>query len=158
MQRGLGAHVWDADGNEYIDLMCSYGPVVLGHRIPGGGGGRPAGGGGRLPERPSSRMVELAEAFTRIVDHADWAIFSKNGTDATTQCLTIARAATGKRKILWPPALPRRRPVVHPNLRGVLPRTVPICSGTASTTWPRWRRPCSWPGTTSRGGGQPDPP
>ncbi len=45
-------------------------------------------------------MVELAEALTGTVEHADWAIFSKNGTDATTQCVTIARAATGKRKIL----------------------------------------------------------
>ncbi len=34
MSRGDGAHVWDADGNEYIDLMCSYGPVLLGHRHP----------------------------------------------------------------------------------------------------------------------------
>ena len=45
-------------------------------------------------------MVELAEAMTRTADHGDWAMFSKNGTDATTQCVTIARAATGKRKIL----------------------------------------------------------
>ena len=34
MREGLGARVWDVDGNEYVDLMCSYGPVVLGHRHP----------------------------------------------------------------------------------------------------------------------------
>ena len=34
MSRGSGCHVWDVDGNEYIDLMCSYGPVLLGHRHP----------------------------------------------------------------------------------------------------------------------------
>ena len=32
--RGEGSHVWDADGNEYIDFMCAYGPIVLGHRHP----------------------------------------------------------------------------------------------------------------------------
>ena len=32
--RGEGSHVWDVDGNEYIDYMCSYGPIVLGHRHP----------------------------------------------------------------------------------------------------------------------------
>jgi len=32
--RGQGSHVWDVDGNEYIDFMCSYGPIVLGHRHP----------------------------------------------------------------------------------------------------------------------------
>src|SRR5258708_33657146 len=32
--RGEGSHIWDVDGNEYIDYMCSYGPIVLGHRHP----------------------------------------------------------------------------------------------------------------------------
>jgi glutamate-1-semialdehyde 2,1-aminomutase len=45
-------------------------------------------------------MVELAEALTARVAHADWAMFAKNGTDATTLALMIARAATGRRKIL----------------------------------------------------------
>jgi len=34
MRGGRGARVWDVDGNEYVDLMCSYGPVVLGHKHP----------------------------------------------------------------------------------------------------------------------------
>ena len=33
-ERGLGANVWDVDGNRYVDFMCSWGPVVLGHRHP----------------------------------------------------------------------------------------------------------------------------
>jgi glutamate-1-semialdehyde 2,1-aminomutase len=45
-------------------------------------------------------MVELAERLVSVVSHADWAMFEKNGTDATTLCCTIARAATGKDKIL----------------------------------------------------------
>lgn len=101
MSRGLGAHVWDADGNEYIDLMCSYGPVLLGHRHPkvNEAAARQAEKGD-CQNGPSPVMVDLAESITATVEHADWAIFSKNGTDATTQCVTVARAATGKRKIL----------------------------------------------------------
>ena len=101
MARGVGSHVWDVDGNEYVDLMCGYGPVLVGHRHP------------RVEEAaeqqaaeadcqngPSARMVELAEALTHRVQHADWALFAKNGTDATTQCVTISRAETGRRKVL----------------------------------------------------------
>jgi glutamate-1-semialdehyde 2,1-aminomutase len=123
MSRGLGSHVWDADGNEYIDLMCSWGPVILGHRHPGveAAAARQAAEAD-CQNGPSARMVELAEAMTQMVDHADWAMFSKNGTDATTQCLTIARAATGRRKILVATgAYHGADPWCTPNPRGVLP-------------------------------------
>ena len=75
--------------------------------------------------------------------HADWALFQKNGTDATTLCVTIARAATGKRKMLvargayhgaapWcTPIAGRRRP----------PRTAPISCITTTTTSTAWRPP-----------------
>ena len=49
---------------------------------------------------PSERLVELAEKLVGMVAHADWALFQRNGTDATTLCVVIARAATKKRKIL----------------------------------------------------------
>jgi glutamate-1-semialdehyde 2,1-aminomutase len=49
---------------------------------------------------PSERLVELAELVVDTIPHADWAMFQKNGTDATTLCVVIARAATGRRKIL----------------------------------------------------------
>jgi glutamate-1-semialdehyde 2,1-aminomutase len=49
---------------------------------------------------PSERLVELAEKLVGMVAHADWALFQRNGTDATTLCVVIARAATRKRKIL----------------------------------------------------------
>jgi glutamate-1-semialdehyde 2,1-aminomutase len=116
MSHGLGSHVWDVDGNEYIDLMCSYGPVLLGHRHPrvDQAAARQAADAD-CQNGPSPRIVELAEAMTATVDHADWAIFSKNGTDATTQCVTIARAATGKRKIL----------VAHGAYHGAVPWCTP---------------------------------
>ena len=45
-------------------------------------------------------MVELAEDLVAMLPHADWAMFQKNGGDATTCCETIARAGTGRRKVL----------------------------------------------------------
>ena len=60
--------------------------------------------------------------MTATVEHGDWAIFSKNGTDATTQCVTIARAATGKRKILVATgAYHGAAPWCTPGPSGVLP-------------------------------------
>ena len=49
---------------------------------------------------PGEAMVELAEKMVDTVAHADWVQFQKNGTDATTACVTIARAATKRRKVM----------------------------------------------------------
>lgn len=101
MARGRGARVWDVDGNEYVDLMCSYGPVVLGHRHPDVEAAVQAQAAiADCQNGPAECMVELAEELVRTVSHADWAMFQKNGTDATTLCCTIARAATKRSKIL----------------------------------------------------------
>lgn len=101
MASGRGARVTDVDGSEYVDLMCSYGPVVLGHHHPGVERAAEAQRAlGDCQNGPSERMVELAEAMVATVEPAQWAMFQKNGTDATTLCCTIARAATGRRKIL----------------------------------------------------------
>ena len=101
MRGGRGARVWDVDGNEYVDLMCSYGPVVLGHRHPAVEAAAAAQAElGDCQNGPGPVMVDLAELMVATVRHADWAIFAKNGTDATTMCCTIARAQTGKTKIL----------------------------------------------------------
>jgi glutamate-1-semialdehyde 2,1-aminomutase len=101
LRAGLGARVWDVDGNEYVDLMCSYGPIVLGHRHPAvEGAARAQAELGDCQNGPGEVMVELAELLTRTVQHADWAMLAKNGTDATTMCCTIARAHTGRARIL----------------------------------------------------------
>jgi len=101
MRAGLGARVWDVDGNEYVDLMCSYGPVVLGHRHPAvEAAARAQADLGDCQNGPGQVMVELAELLVNTVQHADWAMFAKNGTDATTICCTIARAHTGRARIL----------------------------------------------------------
>jgi glutamate-1-semialdehyde 2,1-aminomutase len=101
MRGGRGARIWDADGNEYVDLMCSYGPVVLGHQHPRvEAAARAQAAVGDCQNGPAEVMVTLAETLVSVVDHADWAMFAKNGTDATTMCCTIARAQTGRGKIL----------------------------------------------------------
>jgi glutamate-1-semialdehyde 2,1-aminomutase len=99
--RAEGATLWDVDGNAYIDFMCAYGPMVLGY------GNREVEAAadaqrtlGDVLTGPSERLVELAEKLVGIVAHADWALFQRNGTDATTLCVVIARAATKKRKIM----------------------------------------------------------
>lgn len=101
MANGEGCRVRDVDGNEYVDFMCSYGPIVLGHQHPSVEAAAEAQRRqGDCQNGPGAVMVELAEKLVEVVDHADWALFAKNGTDATTTCVTIARAATGRRKVL----------------------------------------------------------
>lgn len=100
-QRAEGAHVWDVDGNEYVDFMCSFGPNLLGHKHPKVERAAAAQQAlGNTMSGPSPVIVELAELLVDRVAHADWAIFGKNGTDATTVCLMVARAATGRATVL----------------------------------------------------------
>ena len=99
--RADGCRTWDVDGHSYIDFMCSWGPIVLGHHDPDvDAAARAQAAEGDCMDGPSSRLVELAELLVGLIPHADWAMFSKNGTDAMTSCVTIARAATGRRKVL----------------------------------------------------------
>jgi glutamate-1-semialdehyde 2,1-aminomutase len=99
--RGEGCRVWDVDGNEYVDLMCSWGPILLGHRHPVVEAAVAAQlAEGDVLDGPTPRMVELAEQLVDQTPSADWAMFCKNGTDATTVGLTVARSAPGRRKVL----------------------------------------------------------
>jgi glutamate-1-semialdehyde 2,1-aminomutase len=96
-----GARVTDVDGNEYIDFMCGFGPMILGYNDPDVEAAADAQRGRMdMANGPAEVMVELAELMVDMIPAADWAMFSKNGTDATTACLTIARAKTGRAKIL----------------------------------------------------------
>ncbi|MEO1101175.1 MAG: aminotransferase class III-fold pyridoxal phosphate-dependent enzyme [Pseudomonadota bacterium] len=119
--RAEGAYLWDADDNKYLDFMCAYGPNLLGY------------GDKRVDEAATAQlalsnamtgpppiMLDLAEAFIDMVSHADWAMFCKNGTDATTMARTIARAETGKRIIL----------VAEGAYHGAAPWCTPVRAGT----------------------------
>ena len=99
--RGQGARIWDVDGNEYIDLMCSYGPIVLGHNDPGvDEAAQKQAAAGRCFNGPGPVWVELAERLVDLTPWAAWAVFAKNGSDVVTWATQVARAATGRRKIL----------------------------------------------------------
>jgi len=99
--RARGARLWDVDGNEYVDLMCSWGPMVLGYRHPVVEAAfSDQTRKGDVMNGPGETLVVLAELLVSTVRHADWAMFQKNGSDATTACLTIARSATACRKVL----------------------------------------------------------
>lgn len=98
---GDGCRLWDVDGREYIDFMCAWGPIVLGHRNPVVEEAvRKQAAKGDCLNGPGEVLVDLAERLVDTIAHADWCVLAKNGGDATTACVTIARAATGRRKIL----------------------------------------------------------
>ncbi len=90
-----GCRVRDADGHEYVDFLCSYGPMVLGYRDPvvedAADRQRRLCDSGNLP---APNMVELAEKLVAITAGADWAMFAKNGSDVCTWALAVARRAT----------------------------------------------------------------
>jgi glutamate-1-semialdehyde 2,1-aminomutase len=99
--RAEGARLWDADGKEYIDYMCAYGPNLLGYRHEAVEAA--AAEQQRLGDTmtgPSGIVVDLAERFVSRVGHADWVMFCKNGTDATTMAMMVARAHSDRKTIL----------------------------------------------------------
>ena len=99
--RAEGAHFWDLDGNQYIDYMCAYGPNILGYNHPVvDAAARTQYELGNTVSVAAPVMVDLAEVLVDMVQAADWAIFGKNGGDATSLAVRVARAATGRRKIV----------------------------------------------------------
>lgn len=100
-ERAQGAHLWDVDGNRYIDFMCGYGPNLFGYAHAGIDQAYfDRAKLGDTMTGPGEAMVQLAEAMTAQVTHADWAMFCKNGTDATTMAMMIARNHTKKSTIV----------------------------------------------------------
>jgi glutamate-1-semialdehyde 2,1-aminomutase len=100
-RRGQGCRIWDVDGNEYVDLMCSYGPIVLGHGHPRvDEAARRQAADGQCFNGPGRPFVELAERLVDLTPFADWAVFAKNGSDVCTWATQVARQATGRKKIL----------------------------------------------------------
>ena len=100
--RGDGCHVWDVDGNEFIEWGMGLRSVTLGH-----GYGPVLEAAGRAMAhgtnftRPSPLELELAERLVALVDAAEMAKFAKNGSDATTAAVKLARAHTGRDKVLY---------------------------------------------------------
>jgi glutamate-1-semialdehyde 2,1-aminomutase len=95
--RGKGCHVWDLDGNEYIEYGMGLRSVALGHAFPRviEAVKRELGNGTNFT-RPSPLEVEAAETFLGCVTSAEMVKFAKNGSDATTAALKLARAHTAR--------------------------------------------------------------
>lgn len=99
--RAKGCRYWDVDGNEFIDFMCGYGPIVLGYNDPVvDEAAERQRREGNCFNHPTERMVELAELLVQRVEFADWAVFGKNGSDMTTWATQVAREVTGRKKIV----------------------------------------------------------
>jgi glutamate-1-semialdehyde 2,1-aminomutase len=101
MERGRGSHIWDIDGNEYIDYSLGYGPLILGHCHP------------RLVEAVKKQVeklhmsetateleLELALKFNKIARCAEMVRFGNTGSEATMQAIRIARGYTKRDKII----------------------------------------------------------
>jgi glutamate-1-semialdehyde 2,1-aminomutase len=101
LERGRGSHVWDVDGNEYVDFMMSFGALIQGHAHP------------RIVEVVSQAIAEgshfaattpaeteAAERFRRMVSSAEVVRFANTGSEATMLALRLARAHTGRNKFL----------------------------------------------------------
>jgi len=102
LESGKGGRVWDVDGNEYIDLMCGYGPISLGYRE-------------KEVDDAVIEMIrekgfcfsitppyqpQLAEKLQEIIPCSERSIFTKTGSDAMTAAVRIARAYTGRVKVI----------------------------------------------------------
>jgi glutamate-1-semialdehyde 2,1-aminomutase len=101
IQRGNGSRIWDVDGNEYIDYIGSWGPLIFGHRPPeivqalnevleiGTSFGA-----------PTEREVEIAELITKLVPSVEKVRLVNSGTEATLSAIRLARGFTGRDRIV----------------------------------------------------------
>ena len=95
--RGKGCHVWDVDGNEFIEYGMGLRAVTLGHAFePVVDVAYKQMQQGTNFTRPAKIEIDVAEAFLEIVDGADMVKFAKNGSDVTTAAVKLARAYTGR--------------------------------------------------------------
>ena len=95
--RGKGCHVWDLDGNQFIEYGMGLRAVTLGHAFePVIGAAYQQMQLGINFSRPAKIEVDLAEAMLEVVDGADMVKFAKNGSDVTTAAVKLARAYTGR--------------------------------------------------------------
>jgi glutamate-1-semialdehyde 2,1-aminomutase len=101
LERGLGSHVWDADGNEYLDFMMSFGALIQGHAHPKlVSVVSEAMAQGSHFAAATSTEVDAAERFRRMVPSAEAVRFTNTGSEATMLALRLARAHTGRTKFL----------------------------------------------------------
>jgi glutamate-1-semialdehyde 2,1-aminomutase len=97
IERGEGSHIFDADGNEYIDYVGSWGPLLLGHAHPAILAAlREALQSGTSFGAPTEREIELAEAICDAVPSIEMVRLVNSGTEATMSAIRLARGFTGR--------------------------------------------------------------
>ena len=101
IERAKGSHIWDVDGNEYIDYVCSWGPMILGHAHP-----KVVEGIKEQAERgtsygaPTELEVKLAKMIVEAVPSVEKVRMVNSGTEATMSAIRLARGYTGRNKVV----------------------------------------------------------
>ena len=101
LRRGAGAHIWDEDGNRYIDYVGSWGPLILGHAPPEVvAAAQAACALGSSFGAPTRSEVELARALVDAVPSVEMVRLVSSGTEAVMSALRLARAFNGRDRIV----------------------------------------------------------
>ncbi|HJZ70961.1 MAG TPA: aminotransferase class III-fold pyridoxal phosphate-dependent enzyme [Vicinamibacterales bacterium] len=101
LQRGKGSHVWDVDGNEFIDFSMAIGPLSLGYGYPAVDRAiREQLEDGITFSMMHPLEVEVAELIREVVPNAEMVRYSKTGADVTSAAVRLARAFTGRSKVI----------------------------------------------------------
>jgi glutamate-1-semialdehyde aminotransferase len=101
LQRAQGAYVWDVDGNRYLDFPMALGPILLGHRHPAVERAIVEQlRSGIVFSLPHPIEIEVAERIVAVVPGAERVRFAKSGSDATSAAVRLARAHTGRERVI----------------------------------------------------------
>jgi glutamate-1-semialdehyde 2,1-aminomutase len=101
IERAEGAEITDVDGNTYVDYVCSWGPLILGHAHPDViEAVTDAAARGTTFGAPTTGEVDLAELVSARLPAVDMLRMTSSGTEATMSAVRLARAATGRDKVL----------------------------------------------------------
>jgi glutamate-1-semialdehyde 2,1-aminomutase len=101
LERGRGSHVWDADGREFIDYLMAFGPLILGHAHPAVVEAvREALAQGTAFGATTALEVELARLISDALPSVEMVRFVNSGTEATMSAVRLARAYTGRAKVV----------------------------------------------------------
>ena len=139
IERAAGAELFDVDGNRYVDYVCSWGPMIHGHAHPAVlDAVKDAAGRGTSFGAPTAGEVDLAEEIARRMESVDMLRMTSSGTEATMTALRLARAATGRERIV------KFAGAYHGHVDGLLAQAG---SGLATQALP------SSPGVPAAGGG-----
>ncbi|MEU9926350.1 aminotransferase class III-fold pyridoxal phosphate-dependent enzyme [Streptomyces anulatus] len=100
-ERASGAHVWDVDGNKYLDFILAYGTIILGHADPvvSAAVAEEIRDGFAITLRKRVQ-VELAELLTSVIPGAERVFLLKSGSDATSAAVRVSRAHTGRERVV----------------------------------------------------------